>query len=177
VAEHGDHALPGSRQVGQPDRFASEIRHVCGRASDPAPARIWPCCPYDAVTAVRRWPPPVEHTLDEASAGTVHQLLSEGDQGQQNRDRVEQEGLILRKAVADSEGLRVGSGSRTTVPGSPSLMPPPCPTPGLTRSSPVTRSAKPAPPLLVPPTVIIRSREQQQPAAADKPLLDPIYQH
>jgi hypothetical protein len=32
-------------------------------------------------------------------------------------------------------------------------------------------------PLLVPPTVIIRSREQQQPAAADKPLLDPIYQH
>ena len=32
-------------------------------------------------------------------------------------------------------------------------------------------------PLLAPPTVIIRSREQQQPAAADKPLLDLIYQH
>jgi Restriction endonuclease len=32
-------------------------------------------------------------------------------------------------------------------------------------------------PLLAPPTVIIRSREQQQPASADRPLLDLVYQH
>jgi hypothetical protein len=32
-------------------------------------------------------------------------------------------------------------------------------------------------PLLAPPTVIIRSRDQQQPAPADKPLLDLVYQH
>jgi hypothetical protein len=32
-------------------------------------------------------------------------------------------------------------------------------------------------PLLAPPTVIIRSREQQQPAPADRPLLDLVYQH
>jgi hypothetical protein len=32
-------------------------------------------------------------------------------------------------------------------------------------------------PLLAPPTVIIRSREQQQPLAADKPLLDLVYEH
>ena len=32
-------------------------------------------------------------------------------------------------------------------------------------------------PLLAPPTVIIRSREQQQPALADRPLLDLVYQH
>lgn len=32
-------------------------------------------------------------------------------------------------------------------------------------------------PLLAPPTVIIRSRDQQQPDAADKPLLDLVYQH
>jgi len=32
-------------------------------------------------------------------------------------------------------------------------------------------------PLLAPPTVIIRRRDQQEPAPADKPLLDQIYQH
>jgi hypothetical protein len=32
-------------------------------------------------------------------------------------------------------------------------------------------------PLLAPPTVIIRSREQQQPVPADRPLLDLVYQH
>jgi len=32
-------------------------------------------------------------------------------------------------------------------------------------------------PLLAPPTVIIRTREQQHPAPADKPLLDLVYQH
>lgn len=32
-------------------------------------------------------------------------------------------------------------------------------------------------PLLAPPTVIIRSRDQQQPDDADKPLLDLVYQH
>jgi hypothetical protein len=32
-------------------------------------------------------------------------------------------------------------------------------------------------PLLAPPTVIIRRRDQQEPAADDKPLLDQIYQH
>ena len=32
-------------------------------------------------------------------------------------------------------------------------------------------------PLLAPPTVIIRSREQQQPAPADRPLLDLVFQH
>jgi hypothetical protein len=32
-------------------------------------------------------------------------------------------------------------------------------------------------PLLTPPTVIIRTREQQQPIAADKPLLDLVIQH
>jgi hypothetical protein len=32
-------------------------------------------------------------------------------------------------------------------------------------------------PLLAPPTVIVRSRDQQQPAPADKPLLDRVYQH
>jgi hypothetical protein len=31
--------------------------------------------------------------------------------------------------------------------------------------------------LLAPPTVIIRSRDEQQPPAADKPLLDLVYQH
>jgi Restriction endonuclease AspBHI N-terminal/Restriction endonuclease len=32
-------------------------------------------------------------------------------------------------------------------------------------------------PLLAPPTVIVRSRDQQQPAPADRPLLDLVYQH
>jgi len=32
-------------------------------------------------------------------------------------------------------------------------------------------------PLLAPPTVMVRSRDQQQPDAADKPLLDLVYQH
>jgi hypothetical protein len=32
-------------------------------------------------------------------------------------------------------------------------------------------------PLLAPPTVIIRSREQQQPLPADQPLLDAVYEH
>jgi Restriction endonuclease AspBHI N-terminal/Restriction endonuclease len=32
-------------------------------------------------------------------------------------------------------------------------------------------------PLLAPPTVIIRRRDQQEPAPADKPLIDQIYQH
>ena len=32
-------------------------------------------------------------------------------------------------------------------------------------------------PLLAPPTVIIRSREQQHPTQADKPLLDLVYEH
>lgn len=32
-------------------------------------------------------------------------------------------------------------------------------------------------PLLAPPTVIIRSREQQQPSPADRPLLDVVYQY
>jgi hypothetical protein len=32
-------------------------------------------------------------------------------------------------------------------------------------------------PLLAPPTVIVRSRDQQQPALADRPLLDLVYQH
>jgi hypothetical protein len=32
-------------------------------------------------------------------------------------------------------------------------------------------------PLLAPHTVIIRSREQQQPAPADRPLLDIVYRH
>lgn len=32
-------------------------------------------------------------------------------------------------------------------------------------------------PLLAPPTVIIRTREQQRPAPADKPLLDLVYGH
>jgi hypothetical protein len=32
-------------------------------------------------------------------------------------------------------------------------------------------------PLLAPPTVIVRSRDQQQPATADRPLLDLVYQH
>jgi Restriction endonuclease AspBHI N-terminal len=32
-------------------------------------------------------------------------------------------------------------------------------------------------PLLAPPTVIIRSRDQQQPVPADRPLLDLVYQH
>jgi hypothetical protein len=32
-------------------------------------------------------------------------------------------------------------------------------------------------PLLAPPTVIIRSREQQQPTPADRPLLEQVYQH
>ena len=32
-------------------------------------------------------------------------------------------------------------------------------------------------PLLAPPTVIVRPRDQQQPASADRPLLDLVYQH
>lgn len=32
-------------------------------------------------------------------------------------------------------------------------------------------------PLLAPPTVIVRSRDQQQPAPADKPMLELVYQH
>ena len=86
-------------------------------------------------------------------------------------------GSAAKKTSSRSGAPQEGSGSRTTAPGSPSWTSRRVTRPGSPSYSPATRSARPArppwrtwvdsgtyTPLLAPPTVIIRSREQQQPA-------------
>src|ERR1035441_7451791 len=55
--------------------------------------------------------------------------------------------------------------------GSAPAAPPPRPAGGRTAGPPTF------PPLLAPPTFIIRSRQEQHPKPAEKPLLDSVYEH